>query len=178
MAVKIFVWLSGYAGSGKDATASILCEKYGFTRYAFADSLKDYVAKLHNFDRKLCDSQEGKKTVLSNGKTVRQLLISESAAKKRDDKNYFAREVAERIKEDKSCKIVISDWRFLEEINFLSDAFLGWKHLTIRVVRPNIECIEDESEHQLDNYDFDNFIINDKSFNYLDNDLKKIFFHK
>lgn len=176
MSVKMFVWLSGYAGSGKDATASILCEKYGFTRYAFADALKDYVAKLHNFDRKLCDSQEGKKTVIFNGKTVRQLLITESSAKKRNDKNYFALEVVERIKEDKFCKIVISDWRFLDEINFLRDAFLGWKHLTIRIVRSNIEFLDDESEHQLDNYEFDRFLINDKSINHLNGDLKEIFF--
>ena len=54
------IWISGYAGAGKDTMASILCKKYDFQRVAFADSLKDIVAAKYGFDRALCDSPVGK----------------------------------------------------------------------------------------------------------------------
>ena len=37
---KILVGLVGYSGSGKDSLAAELCRFGGYTRYAFADSLK------------------------------------------------------------------------------------------------------------------------------------------
>jgi dephospho-CoA kinase len=37
----MIIGLTGYAQSGKDTVANILVEKYGFTRVAFADKLRD-----------------------------------------------------------------------------------------------------------------------------------------
>lgn len=39
--VLVLVVLSGYAGSGKDAVASVLCAEQGFTRVAFADKVRE-----------------------------------------------------------------------------------------------------------------------------------------
>lgn len=36
-----FILLSGKAGAGKDTTANILRDKYGFIKHRYADSLKD-----------------------------------------------------------------------------------------------------------------------------------------
>lgn len=41
------VGLMGYAQSGKDATAQVLIEHYGFTRIAFADALRDMLYALN-----------------------------------------------------------------------------------------------------------------------------------
>lgn len=39
----MLIGLTGYAGSGKDTVARILCESYGFKRYAFADKLREFL---------------------------------------------------------------------------------------------------------------------------------------
>ena len=37
------IGLTGYAQSGKDTVASILVEKYGYRRIAFADKIRDFL---------------------------------------------------------------------------------------------------------------------------------------
>jgi hypothetical protein len=37
------IGLTGYAQSGKDTFASILVEKYGYSRIAFADKIRDFL---------------------------------------------------------------------------------------------------------------------------------------
>jgi cytidylate kinase len=39
----MIIGLTGYAQSGKDTVASILVEKYGFKRVAFADKIRDFL---------------------------------------------------------------------------------------------------------------------------------------
>ena len=51
------VALSGWKGSGKDLVAEYLVEKYGFSRVAFADPLKDTVSAQFNIDRKSIDNR-------------------------------------------------------------------------------------------------------------------------
>ena len=94
------VWLSGWAGAGKDTIAAILCKKYDYQRIAFADSLKDIVAKKYNFQRGLCDTPEGKASIVESvGKTVRELLIHDSAEAKKENINIFAENALEKILE-------------------------------------------------------------------------------
>ena len=37
------IGLTGYAQSGKDTLASILVEKYGYSRVAFGDKIRDFI---------------------------------------------------------------------------------------------------------------------------------------
>ena len=85
IAMKI-IFLSGYAGSGKDEAAAIF-QTQGFKRYAFADEVKIYSSKVHGFDYSLTQSQAGKATIVHSlssnaSKSVRQFLIDDSAQKK------------------------------------------------------------------------------------------------
>ena len=155
------VWLSGLAGSGKDTVASILLKKYDYYRVAFADVLKDMVAEDYDIDRKLCDTVEGKQTLLPNGKTVREVLIYESAEAKKGNINVFAEQVLIKILESNQKHIVISDWRYPEEYEFIKIA-LGpdVTHNTIRIVRPGLPSLSDPSEHALDSWCFDTTITN------------------
>lgn len=58
------VALSGWKGSGKDLVAEYLVEKYGFTRIAFADPLKDTVSQQFNLERKSIDNRFQKEEAL------------------------------------------------------------------------------------------------------------------
>ncbi len=39
----MIIGLTGYAQSGKDTVANILVERYGFTRVAFADKIREFL---------------------------------------------------------------------------------------------------------------------------------------
>jgi len=47
--------ICGFQGAGKDTLANILVEKYGYTKLSFAGILKDIVAIIFNWDRKLLE---------------------------------------------------------------------------------------------------------------------------
>jgi hypothetical protein len=162
MSLKL-IWLSGWASSGKDTAAEVLCAA-GAKRLAFADSLKDMVAEKYGFPRHWCDSVEGKATVISEeGVSVRELLIRDSFEAKKQDINVFARIVFEKILNEfvKGTKIiVISDWRFPHEYHFVTGATAGIEPITVRITRPGLEPLTDDSEHQLDLWDFNQHIEN------------------
>lgn len=43
----MIIGLTGYAQSGKDTVASILVEKYGYTRVAFADAIREFLYEIN-----------------------------------------------------------------------------------------------------------------------------------
>ena len=157
------LWLSGFAGSGKDTVAQILCKKFDYTRVAFADGLKDTTATKYGFDRELCDTVEGKKTqrdTAEGKKTIRDLLIEESAKAKELDLNIYARRVLDTIYASNQQLWVISDWRFPHEYDFLKSALPEAQHTTIRISRVGWPILQVPSEHQLDTFPFDVVIMN------------------
>jgi len=154
------VWLSGFAGAGKDTVASILVKKYDYHRVAFADHLKDFTAELYGFDRALCDKEEGKKTVVHDGKTVRDLLIKESADAKTKNVHIFAEQALITMLETKKELIVISDWRYPHEYEYITGVLPLAQHTTIRITRPNLPSLQIPSEHALDSWLFDCEIVN------------------
>ena len=157
------VWLSGFAGAGKDTVASILVKKYDYHRVAFADHLKDFTSELYGFNRALCDTDEGKKTVVVEGNTVRDLLIKESAEAKTKNIHVFAEQALITMLETKKELIVISDWRYPNEYEYITE-LLGdaATHTTIRITRPNLPSLPIPSEHALDNWTFDHELVNTK----------------
>ena len=154
------IWLSGWAGAGKDTIAAFL-GNFGYTRVAFADSLKDIVAETYGFQRCLCDTHEGKNMIISSAAlTVRQILIKESAAAKEKNINVYAEHVLAKIQASQQNLFVVSDWRFPHEINCLIKALPEAQHIRIRITRPGLHPLADPSEHALDNFQFDTHIKN------------------
>jgi adenylate kinase family enzyme len=49
------VAISGFQGSGKDTVAKILVEEYGYIKLSFADSLKNAISTIFNWDRQLLE---------------------------------------------------------------------------------------------------------------------------
>lgn len=57
MTDKTIIGICGYAGSGKDTIGNHLAEQYGFTALSFADSLKDTVCSIFNWDREMLEGR-------------------------------------------------------------------------------------------------------------------------
>lgn len=149
--------LTGWSQSGKDTAADILVRKYGFTKYAIADPLKDLCADLYGFARELADTQEGKKTVLKVGyktKTIRELLIDTAKLdRSRFGDDIYIKATLNKIISDGASRVVISDLRYFTELTPI-EKFVKQhnSHLQVwKVVRDGQteSPVNDPSEHGL-----------------------------
>jgi hypothetical protein len=162
--------LSGYMKSGKDTVGDYLCENYGFTRFAFADVLKDEVSQIYNIERSLLDTQEGKaSTVLKSGghpfksriaififslfgktTTIRRILIKHGQKRRKENVSYWVDKVSKKIKGSNVLRAVITDWRFPNEYTRLREE--GWNIVPWRIHRWSEPPLIDETELALDNF--------------------------
>jgi hypothetical protein len=174
----IILMLSGWAGCGKDAAAALLTEEMDFRRYAFADAIKEICS--HKYDIPLLRFHSSfKDHVLERhvaawpaAKTPRDILIAYGAAARAKDNAVFARHVAAAIKHDGHDRIVISDWRFPVELEYLQTALPTAQILTAHITRPGITQRDDSTEHQLDGMATDLMIANDGCISDLRDTLK------
>lgn len=163
--MKVYL-LSGYIGSGK-STAGILLQGLvpDAITVAFGDAVKDDIASIYKFDRRLCDSQLGKMTPIitpeDGTKTIRQLLIEHSAYMKyiKQDNGVWARIVADGMSSDFDW--IIHDWRYKKEYEVLKGCFPEATLITIRINRSGVTPLNEPSEHDLDDYTFQHVIDND-----------------
>jgi len=164
--------LRGFSQSGKDFIGQILCNKYNYKRFAFADSLKKIVSNNFNCQLDILHSQKGKLQICNTDslkRSYRQILIDESLRLKNDNINIFVEDCCNEIIKHNSEKIleriVITDWRYPNEIELLEKTFPQYKIFPIHVI--NIKQIkspvEDISEYQLDARYFDYKLINQQN---------------
>jgi hypothetical protein len=153
--------LSGWSGSGKDATASVLAQKYGFIRFAFADILKEIVADEFRVPLEWTRTEAGKQRMLSHGKTVRECLIQrgQEIRLEKGDPGFFARQVCHKIQQlPENQHFVIPDWRFPVELETLQQELPDRRIFQVRIQRLNQESsgvLDEFTEHQLDSWSFD-----------------------
>lgn len=177
---KTILLLAGKANSGKDTGANHLVSKYSFTRFAFADALKDFVAEKYKIDKNMLYSQEGKKTMyLNTGKTMRDLLIEEGLAHRKIDPDYWIKIVCNKIMlTNGNC--VISDFRFPNEYSTLVETLEDTCNVkTVCILRENgAESIDDISETSLLDFKFDKVWFNDRTIydlhKSIDNDITEL----
>lgn len=188
---RFIVLLSGWATSGKDVFADTLVKKANFKKLSFASPLKKYTSEKYNFDYNLTLTQKGKASkifFMENGSSVsvRDLLIKEAqSCKDSHGINIWAEKLFDEIlfydkindkRGEKYDNIVISDFRYINEIEYLKKIFDNAKFITIRINRHSICPIISESEHELDNYKFDYIINNNKSILEFENDIINSFY--
>jgi hypothetical protein len=163
------ILLRGFSHSGKDFIGQILCSDYDYKRYAFADSLKKIVAKDFNCPLEQLHSQQGKLQICESDllkRTYRQILIDEALRLRNIDASVFAKHCCKEIygfnPEDVPEKIVITDWRYENEITILEQAFPGHKIIPVHIQRFDQlkSPVDDISEYQLMNRTNDYIIIN------------------
>lgn len=173
--MSVIIMLSGWAGSGKDAAASILMDELGFQRFAFADPLKHDVAREtglsleHFYSRHLKDSLtefDGEMI------TPRALLIEAAANARARYPNIYANMIADTIQKVGSKRVVISDWRYRNEYEVIQTFFS--KVVRIRISRPGVIQSPEPSEHDLDGEPMDIEIQNGGSLSMLRSTLKNL----
>jgi len=171
MSQSQFFFITGYAGSGKDEVGKIL-QTHGYKRYGFADMVKIHTADKHKFSVELTQTQTGKNTLVlsptcNTTQTVRQFLIDESQFLKTafNDPAVWAKILEKLIKEqnspDQPLKIVITDWRYPDELSHFQQTFPLVTIKTVRVVRNSVTPLPDLSEHSIDHIVCDYTINND-----------------
>lgn len=158
------IWLiCGYAGSGKDTAAGILAKNLSRANISsFASAVKDFVAKAHNLDRQLFDTQEGKRQRVDSMRTIRDLLIEYAESEKLNygDLAIWARRLNPPAN---TAHWILSDWRFKAELDCLRERFPNARIHTIRVVRREVVPLETETEHELDGLHCDVILDNSSS---------------
>ncbi len=159
------ILLRGFSHSGKDFIGQILCDKYGYQRFAFADSLKKIVAKEYNCPLEQLHSQEGKLQICKSDilkRTYRQILIDEALRLRNININTFVNHCCQEINSLNPNRIVITDWRYQNEINVIEKMFPGYKIIPVHIQRVNQlkSPVNDISEYQLNDRNNDYIIIN------------------
>lgn len=180
----LILLLAGWSGSGKDTFANILIEKYGFIRLAFADAVKRVVARNLRIPIDLCNTQEGKQTLVA-GKTVRAHLI-EYAEKFRANqgKGFWAEELLRHEFESgfQHRRIVITDWRHLQELFEVQKFFMRQpptelRHIIPILIRRPIQLVSpvpDQTEYSLLGFPFQLTVHNAEGIPHLEKEAKRV----
>ena len=164
----MIIGLTGYAQSGKDTVAKILVEKYGYTRIAFADKIRELLYEMDPPIKRSLNPDSGLIglqnlvdiygwDVTKQEPQVRQHLQNLGVGARKVFGEWFWIEQAMRgvSYED---KVVITDVRFTNEAEFIKkyDNAQLW-----RVTRPGISAVNNHiSETEMDNYKEDVHLVN------------------
>ena len=159
---EMIIGLSGYARSGKDTVAELLCLNYDYKRVSFADPMRQalYVLspKLDN-NLRLSDyiDEYGWEVAKQNLEVRRLLQVFGTEVGRKQFGSEFWIDIA--LKDlDSNSLVVISDVRFPNEAEAIKK--LGgsiW-----RINRHNHSAVNGHpSEHAMDNYMFNHVIYND-----------------
>lgn len=159
------ILLKGFSQSGKDFIGKILCDNYNYERYAFADSLKSIVSQKYKCDINLLHSQTGKMNICENDilkRSYRQILIDEAANLRHINQDVFVNYCCNEIYKTLPQKIVITDWRYLNEMEIIRKQFPNYLITTIHVIREDQKesPVSDISEYNLTEQITDFTIIN------------------
>jgi hypothetical protein len=159
----MIVGLSGYAQSGKDTVAELLCLNYDYKRVSFADSIRDAIYTLNpivfNLNSRVADlvDEYGWSVAKANPEVRRLLQVFGTEVGRKQFGSEFWVDMA--LKDlDSTSLVVVSDVRFPNEAEAISK--LGgsiW-----RINRHNHSAVNGHpSEHAMDNYMFNHVIYND-----------------
>lgn len=159
------IGLTGYAQSGKDTIASILVEKYGYTRIAFADKIRDF---LYGINPMVACSPTGYLQDLVNlvgwneakqEPQVRRLLQDLGiSARELIDENIWVTSALGKINVGE--RVVVTDVRFENEAMMIK--LMGGQ--LWRVKRVGVGPVNDHvSESELDGYKVDQIFVNNGS---------------
>lgn len=158
----MIIGLSGYAQSGKDEVAKILIEEFGFERVAFADAIRNLLYEMNpnHHDTLLQQAVDrlGWDEVKKDPIVRRMLQNLGVGARKLFGEKFWIKEALRGI--PKEGNFVFTDVRFINEADIIkSNDGKVW-----RVRREGVKAVNDHiSEHELDDYKFDQILKNEGS---------------
>jgi hypothetical protein len=158
----MIIGLSGYAQSGKDSTAELLCLNYQYRRVSFADPIRTGLLRLNPKLDSLTHLQEyiddfGWDNAKHNPE-VRRLMqrFGTEVGRKMFGEDFWIKMALRDLRKDE--RIVISDVRYPNEAEAIKQ--LGGQ--VWRINRHNHSAVNGHaSEHAMDNYMFNHVIYND-----------------
>ena len=161
----MIIGLTGYARSGKDTVAQILVDKFGFTRVAFADPIRDFcyqvnpiVGHVANEDIYLKNvvDRDGWETAKQMEGVRRTLQNVGVAARDTFGDSFWIVKAFEKVKDAE--RIVVTDVRFKNEADYIK----SYEYSQLwRIRRPGVEAINTHiSESQMDGYKVDQIMVN------------------
>jgi hypothetical protein len=166
----MIIGLSGYARSGKDTVAEFLVEKYGFTRLAFADPMREALLRLNpkvtvsgvqGVYLASVVNKLGWDAIKDLSPEVRELLqrMGTEVGREMFGEHFWIDYLMNKAIDAKT-DVVISDVRYLNEI----EAIRLWNGQVWRVNRPNVgPANSHSSEQEVDLYQNYDVIINNDS---------------
>ncbi len=156
------ILLAGFAQAGKDTTAELLVNHYGYTRFGFADEVKKIAAQRTGLPIELFSYPEGKKQK-AGSMTLREHCIEIGESGRKQDPEFWGKKVADSIRSSGVSKVVISDWRNLPELFALQKAFSTAEIYPIRIRRSGqyVSSVPDMTEYNLNGFPFVLFLEND-----------------
>jgi hypothetical protein len=158
----MIIGLSGYAQSGKDTVAELLCLNSTYHRRSFADPMRDAIYKMNPFVEggnrvaELVD-EYGWEVAKANPEVRRLLQVfGTDVGRKMFNENFWINIALAGLKDHH--RVVISDVRFPNE----ADAIKQLGGQVWRINRHNHQPVNGHtSEHAMDNYMFKHVIYND-----------------
>jgi hypothetical protein len=157
----MIIGLSGYAQSGKDTVAELLCLNYGYTRMAFADPMRDAIYTLNPYvegGNRVADlvDEYGWDVAKANPEVRRLLQVfGTEVGRKQFGENFWVQQAFDKLE---STKIVFADVRFPNEANEI----IQYGGQVWRVNRHNHAPVNThKSEHAMDNFMFKHVLYND-----------------
>jgi len=156
---KLIIGLGFQIGVGKDTVADALVQYHGFCKFKFADALKEAVCAIYGWRR--CDLEDHTFKMKKDEfwkETPRTILqrFGTEAMRNVMQKDIWIKALERRIKLSPCEKIVISDVRFVNEI----DAIKHWGGFVVLIKRSNCQSNMDtttnfthQSEIELLGYD-------------------------
>lgn len=165
----MIIFICGYAGSGKDTLCrDIIAEDlsrwmiasddfsipdldHKFTRYSFADRLKEDVELLYGIPNE--DKDKDVPKYYYGGKLVsaRDVWIDVATYNRNRDPDYYTKHI-----EDYEKDMIVTDWRYPNELEYHKDKT---DVITIRVFRHEVRRLNIPSETALDDFKTDYLFI-------------------
>jgi len=160
----MIIGLTGYAQSGKDTVANILVERYGFTRIAFADKIREYLYETNPMYDSIVGEplfvkakvdRDGWEEAKKSPHIRRLLQTSGVAARKLFGDDFWVKQALKDI--EFGGDYVIADVRFENE----ADAIKSTGGQIWRVKRLGVDPVNGHiSETQMDGYPVDQIFVN------------------
>jgi len=171
----MIIGLSGYAQSGKDTVAELLCLNYGFKRISFALPMRDAIYTLNPIvegGNRVADlvDEYGWDVAKANPEVRRLLQVfGTEVGRNLFGENFWIDQAFKRAEEYE--RVVFSDVRFPNEARAIQQRGGDlW-----RINRHNHQPVNGHtSEHAMDNFMFKHVIYNDRTLDDLFNDCEML----